>query len=135
VYEGWKIYTYKNKIPKAEEPTIKNTLKTWFNSDDWSFSENTHRVVIFYAPTKEEISVTFQEVKYGSERDEEIATYHIVFESVFFGLRAGGERAHQELCKKTFQKIPWKKLGFLLQDNSQIPIPKTTFYEGNSEAF
>jgi hypothetical protein len=126
LYKGWKIYTYNRTILKEEEPAIKNALKTRFNSGDWYFSENTHRAVIFYGSNKQQINVTFEEVKYGSERDKDVDTYHIVFESVFFGFRTGEERAHQEVCRKVYRKIPWKKLGFWLQDNSQIPIPKVT---------
>jgi hypothetical protein len=123
LYEGWKIYTYNRK---AEESTIKDALKTRFNSGDWYFSENTHRAVIIYGPSKQEINISFQEMKYGSERDRPVETYHIVFESIFFGYKTGEEKAHQEVCKKTLQKIPWKKLGFWLEDNGQIPIPRST---------
>ena len=126
MYEGWKIITYNRNIPKAEEPTIKNALKARFDSGDWSCSANSHKIVICYGQTKEEIYVNFQEVKYGSENDRETETYHIVFESNLFGLKTREEREHQELCKKTLQKIPWKKRGFLLKDGDQIPISRNT---------
>jgi hypothetical protein len=125
MYKGWKIYTYNRKIPKAKESTLKKVLRTRFNNEDFYFSENTHRVVIFCGPNNQKINVSFQEVKYGSERNGDKETYYIVFESVFFGYRPGDERAHQELCRKTIQKIPWKKLGFWLRDNAQIPITKS----------
>jgi len=124
LYEGWKIYTYNRKISKAEESTIKNKLKTWFDSGDWYFSANTHRIVIFYGLDKQEINVSFQETKYGSEKYGDAETYQIVFSSIPFVFRTFNEKAHQELCKKTISKIPWKKQGFLLQDNVEIPIPK-----------
>jgi N-acetylneuraminic acid mutarotase len=125
LYQGWKIYTYNRNISKAEEPTIRTKLRTWFNSGDWCLSENTHRIVIFYGENEQKINVSFQEVEYGSKRDKDVETYHIVFESTFFGYKSSDERVHQELCRKTIQKISWKKQGFWLQDNAQIPIPRT----------
>jgi hypothetical protein len=125
LYKGWKIYTYNRKIPKTKELTLKNELRARFNSEDFYFSENTHKIVIFYGPNKQEINVSFQEVSYSSERNGDREAYHIVFESVFFGYRAGDERAHQELQRKIIQRLPWKKLGFWLQDDAQIPIPKS----------
>lgn len=124
MYEGWEIYTYNRKISQTEESAIMNKLKTWFNNGDWYFSANTHRIVIFYGPDKQEINVSFEETKYGSEKDGDIDTYQIVFRSIPFGYKTFQEKTHQELCKKTLQKIPWKKQAFWLQDNAQIPIPR-----------
>ena len=100
---------------------MREKLRTWFNSGDWYFSENTHRIEILYGPNGQEINVSFQEVKYDSKRNKDIETYHIVFESPFFGYKANDERAHQELYEKTMQKIPWRKKGFWLEDGSLIP--------------
>jgi hypothetical protein len=126
LYEGWKIYAYNRRISKAEESAIKNKLKTWFDNGDWRFSANTHRILISYGLDKQEINVSFQETKYGSEEHGDKETYQIVFTSIPFGFRTSNEKAHQELFKKTISKIPWKKQGFWLQDNAKIPIPKNT---------
>jgi hypothetical protein len=124
LYEGWKICTYNRKISKAEESTLRNKLKTWFDSGDWSFSTNTHRIVISYGPDRQEINVSFQETKCDSEEYGDAEMYQIVFSSIYFGFRGFNEKAHQELYKKTISKIPWKKQGFWLQDNAEIPILK-----------
>jgi hypothetical protein len=124
LYKGFKICAYNRKILKAEESTITNKLKTWFDSGDWSFSANTHRIVILYGPDRQEINVSFQETKYGSGEYGDAETYQIVFSSIYFGFRGFNEKTHQELCKKTISKISWKKQGFLLLDNAEIPICK-----------
>jgi hypothetical protein len=123
LYKGWKIYTYKRK---AEESTRKDALRTLFNGDDWYFSENSHRTVITYGPNKLDINVSFEKMEYCSETDRQVETYHVVLEAIFFGYKIGEEKAHQKVCKKAFDKIPWKKLGVLLQDNREIPIPRST---------
>lgn len=120
MYKGWRIYAYNRKISKTEELTIVEKLRTWFNSEDWSFYENSHTIAIFYGPNQQKINVSFQEVKY------ELDTYYIVLESPFFGYKTRDERLHQVLCEKIIQKIPWRKQGFLLEDNTQKPIPGTT---------
>jgi len=123
LYEGWKIYAYHRKISKTEELIIRNKLKTWFNSGDWYFSEDDYGITIFYGVDRQKINVSFQEVKYGSEKDGSVDTYQMVFSSILFGHKTFQERTHQGLCKKILQKIPWKKRGFWLADNIQTPIP------------
>lgn len=123
-YDGWRIYAYRRTISKSNLPIIINELKTWFNNHEWYLSENTHRTVIFYEPTKQEIKVTIQEVQYASERNEDVETFHIVFESTFFGLRNYEEKLHQEVLEKTMQKIRWNKLGGFLEDGVFKPKPK-----------
>ena len=103
-----------------------DALKVRFNSGEWYFSANSHRATIFYGSNKEEITVSFENMKYGSEIDRPQEMYHVVLESIFFGLRIGEEKAHQEVCKKVYGKIPWKKKGVWLQDEGEIPIPKRT---------
>ena len=125
MYEGWKIDTYGRKISQAEESTIKNKLKTWFDSEGWCFSANTHQITIFYGQDEQKIIVSFQETKYGSEKDGNVDTYQMVFWSIPFVYKTSQEKPHQELCKKTMQKIPWKKQAFWLVDNAQIPIQVT----------
>lgn len=124
MYEGWKVFAYKKGILKAEEPTIRAKLKTWFDNDDWYLDEDSHRIEIFYGENQQKIDVSFQKVAYGSKRGKDGDTYHIVFESTFFGHKNNDERRHQELYRKFIQKISWKKQGFWIQDNAQIPIPK-----------
>ena len=124
MYEGWKIYTYNRKISKEEEPIIKDKLKTWFDSGDFCFYPNTHRMVIFYGSDKLEIDVSFQETECGSRKDGNAVTYQIVFRSIPLGYKTFQERVHQELCKKTMRKIPWKKQAVWLVDNAQIPLPR-----------
>jgi hypothetical protein len=88
------------------------------------FQKIVNRVVIFYGSSRQEITVSFQKVRYESERDKDGEIYHIIFESTFLGYRTGEERIHQELYNKTIQKIPWEKQGFWVQDNALIPIEK-----------
>lgn len=124
MYQGWFILAYNRNITKAEEEAIKNKLKRSFNYGDWYFSENSHRMTIFYGSQREEITVTFQKVEYGSAKDHDKQTYHIKFESSILGFRSSEERSNQELYRKTFEKIPWMKQGFWIQDNGEFPIPK-----------
>jgi hypothetical protein len=126
LYKGWKIYTYSRKISRAEiESTIKNKLKTWFESGELCFSANTHRIVIVYGLDEQEINVDFPETKYVSEKDGDVGTYQVVFSSIFFGYKTFQEKTHRELCKEIMQKITWKKRAVWLIDNAQIPIRRT----------
>lgn len=122
MYVGWEIRARNRKIPKAEEPAIRYKLRTWFDSENWDFSENNHEIAIYANGHK--INVSFQKFKYTSERNGKTETYYVKFESVFFGWRPHDERAHRELYEKTIQKIRWGKQGFWLQDNTQIPISR-----------
>ena len=123
MYEGWMIYTYTRKISQAEESTIMDKLKTWFDTEECSFSADTLRIVC--GQDKQEITVSFHETKYGSEKDGNVDTYQMVFWSIPFLYKTSQEKTHQELCKETMQKIPWKKQAFWLVDNVQIPIQGT----------
>jgi hypothetical protein len=125
LYKGWKIYAHPRKISKTEKPAIIYKLKTLFNSEGFSSSENDNTINICYGPNQIKINVYFQETKYSSERNGNSVTYYIVFESPFFGLRAYDERVHQDLCEKTIQKITWRKQGVLVEDNTEVPIFKS----------
>jgi hypothetical protein len=120
-YEGWQIFTYQRQTDRSR---MIDALKTRFNHGDWCLSENTYGLTISYGPTGQEAKVSFQEVKYRSEIDNNVETYYVVFDAPFFGFRKSAERIHRDFCLKTLEKIPWVKQGFWLKDKARILIPR-----------
>jgi hypothetical protein len=98
-------------------------LSSRFNNHDWYFSTNTHRTTIIYGPDRQQIDVSFQENQLIPEKYGDTQTYHIVFTSLFFGVRPYEEKSHRELCHKTLEKIRWRKQGFVLEDGAYRPLP------------
>ena len=121
----WRIRAYTKNVLEREKPAIIHKLKTWFNTEDSSLYENGNAINIYYGPNQTKINVSFEEATYNLERNGNSVTYHIVFDPVFFGWKLRDEKAYWELYEETFHKITWKKQGFWLNGNSEIPISRT----------
>jgi hypothetical protein len=116
MFESWKILCHKGKIPKAKREAYWSNMKTRFKAENIDFSDNDHKIIVYVAYYQFNVRVSFLDnTEYG---------YGIEFKSETLGYKPHEIKAHERLYHTTTEKIRWKKQGFTLEDNNEIPIPK-----------